>query len=234
MASGISGSRTSSCPPSGNRWMNAGRTGARVLMARTASAREVEAGRPRNGTNTPARPASWSSRMPMHSPRARASRTPCTASRFEIARSPLRSRARAIRVVEVRVVQRAHDHAQPEPRQPVRRRQELPVAEVAGQEEDAAAPRHGLPDVLHALAAHSGEQPLRRPEEEAAALHRRHPEVLEALAGERRPGGRATVCRRRRARDCRARPDGGPAGSSTRSARGRRRAPGPSRSAVGR
>ena len=50
--------------------MNAGTTGARVLMARTARARggRGQATEKRH-ERAAGRPASWSSRMPMHSPR---------------------------------------------------------------------------------------------------------------------------------------------------------------------
>ena len=75
----------------------------------------------------------------MHSPRARAARTPCTASRFGDGAEAAPLAGPRDQGFEVRVVEGPHDDAQAEARQPVRGGQELPVAEVAGQEEDAAA-----------------------------------------------------------------------------------------------
>src|SRR5262249_49800723 len=53
-------------------------------------------------------------------------------------------------IVEIRIVQRAHDHAQAEPGLSMDRRQELPVPEVARQEEDAPSLSQRLSDVLGA------------------------------------------------------------------------------------
>src|SRR5881398_1895252 len=64
-------------PPPGRRWMNAVTTGTRARSARSAAPGGVCAGRPKNGTKTPAPCVSWSIRRATMRPRRSASRAPC-------------------------------------------------------------------------------------------------------------------------------------------------------------
>jgi hypothetical protein len=88
--------------------------------------------------------------------------------------------------LEIGIVEGAHDHAQAEPGQAVGGRQQLPVPEVAGQEEDAPALGQCLSDVLGPMAPDAAQQVLGRAEEESAAFHRSDAEVLKAPARESR------------------------------------------------
>ena len=86
-------------PPPGRRWMNAVTTGTRARSARSAAPGGVCAGRPKNGTKTPAPCVSWSIRRATMRPRRSASRAPCQkcgSSRSRISR-PAPDRNPAIR-----------------------------------------------------------------------------------------------------------------------------------------
>ena len=91
----------------------------------------------------------------MHSPRASASRTPDHRLALGNGAEPAPLAGPRDQRVQIRVVEGADDDAQSEARQPVRGGQELPVAEVGRQEEDAAAARQGRRDVLGPAAAHT-------------------------------------------------------------------------------
>src|SRR5207237_3408561 len=76
--SGTAAMRTR-CPPPGRRWMKAVITGARARSARSAAPGGVCAGRPKNGTKTPAPRVSWS--ISMATTRFRRSASPTAATK---------------------------------------------------------------------------------------------------------------------------------------------------------
>src|SRR6185436_18310939 len=87
-------------------------------------------------------------------------------------------------VLEERVIERAHHDGQWHPGQDVGGGQELPVAEVGGEDEDpAAVSRRGL-EVLESLHSNPREHDVGRTEEVAARFDQVHADVLERTAPE--------------------------------------------------
>ena len=134
-------------------------TAAPLWAASLAKPVPAQAGMPKKSTNTPASgDAFWSIRMPTASLAASAFRMVRAKSFLSTRRLPESARRRSTRRVDEGIVERADDHVHGRREQGVGKGAELPVAQVRGGEEHAAAFADGVFEVLGAFTADPARQ----------------------------------------------------------------------------